>query len=238
MWMREPMPVTTRIISEDSGSPRSVKSALKLPEVIQLKTVWTIARDSAGIPTSWTTDATATMNDATIAPTATSPEADFDSRRPTQALIRNPRNGNRGMSSSIIAALPLQRREGVRVERLAMPEQRDHDAEADCRFGSRHSHHEEDDDLSLDGAGRASERHERKVHGIQHDLDREQDRDQVAADEHAGRPDGEQHGRENQVFVERGHQRFPPGCSSRRAISTAPTIATRMRIEVTSNWSA
>ena len=38
----------------------------------------------------------------------------------------------------------------------------------------------------------AAERDERQVDGVQHDLDREQDRDQVAAQEHARRADREQ----------------------------------------------
>ena len=62
------------------------------------------------------TDVSATANDATMAATATKPDADFDNRRPTLALTRNPMNGRSGMRRSIIAALPLQRREGVRVE--------------------------------------------------------------------------------------------------------------------------
>ena len=38
----------------------------------------------------------------------------------------------------------------------------------------------------------AAEGHERQVHGVQHHLDREQQRDDVAAQEHAGRADGEE----------------------------------------------
>src|SRR4051812_608570 len=234
MWISEPMPVTTRSIKAESGSTRSEKSALKAPDVIQVKTVWTIARDSSGRPASWTTDTSATANEATIAATATRPDTDFESRRPAAALIRNPMNGKSGISSSMVAALPLQRREGVRIERLAMPEQRDHDGQADGGFGRRHRHHEKDDDLPFDGAERAPERHEREVHRVQHDLDRQQDRNQVAADEHAGGADREEDRRQNQGLVERHHYRGSP----RRARTTAPIIATRNQIDGTSNGKA
>jgi CheY-like chemotaxis protein len=36
LWINEPMPVTTRIISAESGSSRSVKLAWKDPDEIQL----------------------------------------------------------------------------------------------------------------------------------------------------------------------------------------------------------
>ena len=38
MWISEPMPVMTRIITDDSGSSRSVNAAVKSPDVIQVKT--------------------------------------------------------------------------------------------------------------------------------------------------------------------------------------------------------
>ena len=36
MWISEPMPVTTRIISIDSGSRRKARSAWKLPAAIHV----------------------------------------------------------------------------------------------------------------------------------------------------------------------------------------------------------
>src|SRR5205807_4016870 len=66
-----------------------------------------------------------------------------------------------------------------------------------------------------------------------HDLDRQQNRDQVAADEHARRADRKQHRGEHEIVIERHHQG-----SSRRASTTAPTIATRISTDVTSKGKA
>src|SRR3954462_2707248 len=278
MWISEPMPVMTRIITADNGSRRSVKSALKSPEVIQVKTWFTIARASGSSWTRRTTDSSDTAKEPIIAPQATAPAAALDTRRPKLALTRNPRNGRSGISSSIertprrhegtkTSQLPFQARKRFRVQRLAVPEQRDDDREADGRFRRRDGHHEEHDDLPVGGAERAAERDERQVHRVQHDLDRQQDRDQVAADEHAGGADGKEDGRQDQVVVQRDHGRFSVGAGppapkldatrassssssgiasgemrgsngSRRASTTAPTIATRIRIEVTSKAKA
>ena len=76
-------------------------------------------------------------------------------------------------------------------------------ARPDGRFGRGHRHDEEHDDLPVDGCRRyRSDRDERQVDRVQHDLDREQDRDQVAPQEHARRADGKQHGRQHQIRVE------------------------------------
>src|SRR4051794_40699157 len=291
MWISEPMPVMTRIITADNGSRRSVKSALKSPEVIQVKTWFTIARASGSSWTRRTTDSSDTAKEPIIALQATAPAAALDTRRPKLALTRNPRNGRSGISSSIERTarrhegtktsqfvrcvlrtfvsswLPFQARKRFRVQRLAVPEQRDDDRQADGRFRGRDGHHEEHDDLAVGRAERAAQRDERQVHRIQHDLDRQQDRDQVAADEHAGGADGKEDGRQDQVVVQRDHGRFSVGAGppapkldatrassssssgiasgemrgsngSRRASTTAPTIATRIRIEVTSKAKA
>src|SRR5581483_5815027 len=232
MWISDPIPVTTRIITADSGSSRSVKPTLKSPDVIHVNTASLIARDSGSSATSRATAASETTNDAMIAPHATAPEAPRLRRRPALVLTRKPRNGSSGISSSI--ALPLQFRERVRVQRFLVPEQADHDREADRRLRRRDRHDEEHDDLPVGRPERAAERHEREVHRVQHDFDRQQDRDQVAADEHAGGADREQDRREHEVVVERRHQRH----SSRRARTTAPTIAARISTEVTSNAKA
>src|SRR4051812_40549855 len=147
MWISAPMPVTTRIITLDSGSSRSVNGASNSPEEIQLNTRWTSSRDAGSRPTSDTTAASATTKDATIAPTATAPAAVLVSRRPRLALTRKPRNGSSGISSSMrVSASPFERPEHLGVERFVVPEQRDDDRQADRRFGGGHRHHEEHDD--------------------------------------------------------------------------------------------
>ena len=60
---------------------------------------------------------------------------------------------------------------------------RDDDRQADRRLGGSHGHHKKHDDLAVGRSQRASEGDEGQVDGVQHDLDRQQNRDQVAADE-------------------------------------------------------
>ena len=95
------MPVTTRIITADRGSRRSVNATVKSPEEIQVKARSTIARDSGSMPTSRPTDAIDTRNDAIIAPQAIAPETALLRRRPAPAFTRNPRNGSSAISSNM-----------------------------------------------------------------------------------------------------------------------------------------
>src|SRR5688572_12284267 len=188
-----------------------------------------MTRESAGIPTICRTLITATANDAIIAAQAMAPDSPFDRCRPIVALTRNPMSGNRGIRAS--TSSPLQQGEGVWVERLAVTEQPNHDRESDRRFCGRHGHHEEDDDLAVDVAVLPRECDEREVHGVQHDLDGEQNRDQVAAQKDACGPDCEQNRRDDQIVAERNHPSSPSRCAS----TTAPIIATRIKIDVASN---
>ena len=85
-------------------------------------------------------------------------------------------------------------------------------------------------------AERAAERDEREVHGVQHDLDRQQDRDQVAAQEHAGGADREEDRRQHQVVVERR-----PSARLRRRLAPSTHRADHRdqnQDEVTSNANA
>src|SRR5688572_8068097 len=114
-----------------------------------------------------------------------------------------------------------------------MAEQGDDQRQPDGRFRGGHRHHEEGDDLTVHVAAITAERDERQVHRVQHDLDRQQNRDQIPAEKDARRADGKENRRDNQVMVERNHD-WP----SRRASTTAPTIATRMSTDVASNANA
>src|SRR3954468_4277074 len=163
------MPVITRIMTDDNGSTRNARSMLKSSDAIHVNSVWSMARWSAGMPATCITRITATAKKASTAGEASQPDAAFGSRRPSEALTRNPSSGNRGISASIS---PLQRRKGVGVQRLASAEQRDHQRQADRRFGGGDGDDEEHDDLSVDVAGVAAECHERQVDRVQHDLDR------------------------------------------------------------------
>src|SRR4051812_45280027 len=232
------MPVMTRIITDESGSSRSVNAAVKSPDLIHVNTGLTIARESGGMPTSRHTPASETAKEPSIAPQATAPAAALLTRLPRLAFSRNPRNGSSAMSRSIsgprafvpswsMQGSPFQARERVGVQRLAVTEEADHDREADGGLRRRHRHHEEHDDLTIRRAQRPAEGDERQVDGIEHDLDRQEDRNQVPPHEYAGRAYGEEDGRQNQIMVERDHH-APPRSRPSRGVSrlartTAPT---------------
>src|SRR5688500_11119901 len=112
------------------------------------------------------------------------PEIVFDNRRPTDALIKKPMNGKRGISDSTRS--PLQRRKGFRIKRLAVTEESNHQREADSGFRGGNRHHKERDDLPIDSAELPAKGDKREICRIQHDLDRQQQGDQVAAKEYAG----------------------------------------------------
>src|SRR5215471_3888903 len=224
-----------------------------------------MTRASGGSCTSRATAATEIAKDSTTTPHATVPDAFLLSRRAKLALMRKPTSGRRGIRSSMLLfpsktslrdvrriasvtlclcdPLPLQARKRIRVQRLAMAEQADHDREADGGLGRGNRHHEEHDDLSVGTAERSAERDETEVDGVQHDLDRQQDGDQVPADEHARRADGKENRRQNEVVVECRHDHIggadaPPLWESLFASTTAPTIAAMISNEVTSNANA
>src|SRR5688572_23422563 len=225
--MSEPMPVTTRIITADKASSRSARSSVKSPEEIQVNSVWTICRLSDGMPINAITCITEMTKAIAITPVARPPDSALGRRRPSVAWTRKPANGSSGISAS--KGSPLQRCERFGVEGFTMPEESNHQRQADSGFSSSHGHHEERDDLAVDLAELAAEGDEREVDGVQHDLHREQQGDQVAAQKHAGRADREQQPRQHQVMSDRHH------CSLFRARTTAPTIDAMIRIDVTSN---
>src|SRR6266851_7350421 len=104
--MSDPIPVTTRIITADSGSSRSVKPAVKSPDEIQVNTRPTIARESGGSATSRHTASSDTANEPAIAPHAMAPAAALLTRRPKPAFTRKPRSGRSGINSSITKMQP------------------------------------------------------------------------------------------------------------------------------------
>src|ERR1700731_3994157 len=126
---------------------------------------------------------------------------------------------------------------------LAMAESRDDDAETDGRFGRRDRHYEKDDHLTVHRSEPAAERDEGKIHGIEHQLDRHEHHENVAADDHARYADGEDDRAQRHHVGERNHDAIFStargcGCSSatgiRRASAIEPTTAATTSIEVTS----
>src|SRR6185437_3762383 len=115
----------------------------------------------------------------------------------------------------------------LQVDRLIVPEDGQNDRESDRRFSRRHRHDEEGDQVGADSV-HLSQRHEREVHGVEHELHAHEQHDGIPTKQHARNADREQHGGQSESRAEK-HQTF------RFASTTAPTMAARSRIEVTSN---
>src|SRR6476660_3521869 len=145
MWMSDPIPVTTRIMTADSGSSRSVKPTFKSPDVIHAYIDWTSARPSGGRAASCQTSTIDIPNDASIAAHATAPAAALLMRRPQPAFTRKPRNGSSGIRINMSGepranrthegVSPFQTRKPVGVQRFAVAEQADDNRQADGRLG-------------------------------------------------------------------------------------------------------
>src|ERR1700723_1650194 len=133
------------------------------------------------------------------------------------------------------------------MDRLAIAESRDDDAEANRRFGRRHRHHEKDNYLAVHRTEPAANRDEREIYGVEHQLDRHEHHQNVAADDHARHADGEDDRAQRHHVGERNHDAIfsiSRGCStargvswvagSRRASAIEPTTAASSSTEVTS----
>src|SRR5690349_20242410 len=138
------MPVTTRIISDESGSTRNASAMFSEPDAIHENTVCSTARTppTGSLPSIVQTAETATPKASAITAVATPPETPLDDRRPIVTLKRNPRNGRSGISASTRS--PLQAGKGVRAQRLPTPEQGDDNRQADRSLGRGNRHDEED----------------------------------------------------------------------------------------------
>src|SRR4029453_14560922 len=137
-----------------------------------------------------------------IAPEATAPTAFLGSRRAPKGLARKPTKGRRGIqrrngggpaegideetdegkerNPEKHRRLPSQLPERVRIERLDVPEERNHDGEAHSRLGCGHSDDEEHDDLSVGRSQETAEGDEREIDRVEHHLDRQQDGNHVS----------------------------------------------------------
>ena len=169
-------------------------------------------------------------------------------RRPNSAVKAKPRMGRSGISGTSVSygivRAPLTHRVVLVDERrLLVPVDRDHDREAHRRLCRRCRHDDQRDGARLRGEPRdeCAKRDEREIDRIEHQLDRHEHADRVAAGEEPERADGEQDPRQDQVCVEvlrdevecAQHQSASP--RSRLARNTPPTTAASSRTLTTSN---
>ena len=116
-------------------------------------------------------------------------------------------------------------------------------AESHCGLGRGDHHHEEDEDLSGQHVPVRSESDERQIHSVEHQLNRHEDCDDVALDQKSRYPAGEQNSAQHEIVRKGHHYSFtfcagpPPGTVGLLASTTAPMMAIRIKMEVTSNGS-
>src|SRR3954470_17568406 len=109
--------------------------------------------------------------------------------------------GERNAGGSHRAASVLQQVGVVDRGRPTGAEDRHDDRQTDHDLGRGDDHHEERNDLAVEGAVDPRERDQREIDRVEHQLDAHEDHDGVAADEHTRRADREQEGRQIQVVI-------------------------------------
>src|SRR5262245_28256510 len=105
-------------------------------------------------------------------------------RRPKSPATMAAISGSTGMASSrfgFICASALERVQVFDVDAALLAEQHHEDGEADGRLRRRHGEHEEHEDLAVDVAQIARERHEVEVGREQQELDAHEEQDDVLA---------------------------------------------------------
>src|SRR5208282_994309 len=115
--------------------------------------------------------------------------------------------------------------------------------EADRGFSGGHYHHEKNEDLSAERVPVRGKGDERKVHAVEHQLNRHEDGDDIALDQEPEHSTDEQDSAQHEIVRKRNHlypssflgPRAPP--SGRLASTSAPMMAIRISTDVTSKGS-
>src|SRR4051812_27622591 len=175
--MSAPTTVTTRIMTAESASSVSVKSTRSAPSCIIVNTRSVSTRSAAGIAASCATAAIDRPIAASTTPTATTATARLPKRRcsaaPHSPLSAAAHSGTNGITKSQPTCTALsQRRRVVRVDRMEVAEDREHDGERDGGFGGGEHDDEQREDGATDGAGDVvREGHEVERRGVEDELD-------------------------------------------------------------------
>ena len=108
MWISKPTPVTTKIITAESGSSRNPQSAVKFvtePEVMwngpagtHSNKIFSATRCASGRPSNWTNAPSAKTNETATLPTQMAFTGELLSRRPMKNISAAPASGNIGIS--------------------------------------------------------------------------------------------------------------------------------------------
>src|SRR5580704_5963275 len=180
------------------------------------------------------------MNDRKTLPQQSQLTIGLLSRRPKKSITAAVASGKSGISQMwsrkygcafMPGFSPFQHVHFVREQRLAIAEKRQDDAQPDGGFRGCVGDDKNCEDLTVQVAEHMRERHQVDVHGVQNQLDRHQDDNHVATREHADDAYGEQREAKPKIMIHGNHY------SLRFAITTAPIMATRSKIDAISKGS-
>src|SRR5271156_5529608 len=126
---------------------------------------------------------------------------------------------------------PFQHVHFIGEQRFAIAEKRQDDSEADGGFSGGVSDYKNCEDLAVHVAEHVREGDQVDVHCVQNQFDGHQNDDDIPAREHADHADGEQRETEPKIMIHGNHYTL------RFAITTAPIMATRSKIDAISKGS-
>src|SRR3990172_3104192 len=227
--MSVPTPVTTSIIVVASAS---TFSAMGISNTPILSRSHSMTSPPSGMLSNVASVPTATPNDSAAAPQAKMPIHFSPSLRPKTRLVSRPRIGKARISGTNPKGFmrsPLQLAQVVHFDRVPGSEDGDDQRQPNRDLCGGDGDAEEHEDLSVQLPEGARESDEEDVGRVEHQLDAHEHHDRVATDQHADHARGEQQGAEQDRVCQRDHRVF-----SLRVSTTAPTMATRSRIEITS----
>src|ERR1700693_4255149 len=180
---------------------------------------------------------TTQANESATEPTAMVLINAFGMRRPKIPLARNPSSGKIGMSQRSMMSV-LHRIDFVDHQRGAILKHSENNGQTHCGFGGGHHHHEEAVDVSIHLLELVGKSDEAQVHRVEHQLDGHEDGDNVAPENEAGHTQHKKNGAQDQIPAQGdGGRQGGHGQTSFLASTIAPTIAIRIRTEVTSKGS-
>src|SRR6185369_8148864 len=168
---------------EESGSSAKPQLTSRSGSGIHAPNSAANRRSSAGSPASETTEAAESRNATPTVAHAMIPTARRDRRFPNSPLIATPISGMRGISQnrSRITPSPLHQMDVIEMDRGRVAHDRDQDRQTYRDLPRRDADHEHDEHLTGDVGMRPGECDEVEVRGVEHQLDRHQDEDRVAA---------------------------------------------------------
>src|SRR6185437_15568232 len=124
---------------------------------------------------------------------------------PEQGIVHAVYAGSLAFISA--GSLVLHKIDLIDVQGLSCAEESDDDGKTDGGLRGGDDHDKEDEDLPFDAMPHVREGDEGQVDGVEHQLNRHEDRDDVALDEEGANADREQDRCEDEVVSDRNHQR-------------------------------